>query len=44
MLDIPVFPFLITRGGVVIRMMVVILLLRSAWDCAGPRLKVCTPF
>ena len=50
MWGIPVFPFRITRGGVVIRMMGDIILLRSgqwlgnslARFCAGPRLQVCT--
>ena len=48
MLFFPVFPFLITRGGDVIRKMEVVFLLRSGLVlgnplvCAGPRLQVCT--
>ena len=50
MWDFPVFPSLITRGGVVIRLMEDLILLRSglgfgnSLGCAGPRLQVCTPF
>ena len=51
MRDIPVFPFMIPEGGVVIRIFGDMILLKSGLGlgnslgfCAGPRLQVCKPF
>ena len=45
-MDFPVFPFLITRGGVVIRMLEggSTSQVRIGGFSAGPRLQVCTFF